>query len=461
MTASQQDSLASLKQLNVDVVERRVKPRKNWVACEIETNLAFDTQTLETYLLADWSPLVFDALLVAAAVEFCDKICRRSTLMWGRSFVVRIPVHDPLHWNQSNVRDSLKEALSFLTGDIWEIEFYVRNQPALVQRTGLLGFSNVVTAVIPYSDGLDSLAVAELTEKKLGSGLVRVRLSSRQQTGNTLNKRLPFASIPYDVKATTLPFRESSGRSRGFKFSLIAGLAAFLANTDRVIIPESGQGAMGASIVPIGQMPPDYRSHPLFMDRMSRFLFALLGHKVHFEFPQLWYTKGETLSQFIAESNLGPTWTLTRSCWQGSRQVGVAGKKRQCGVCAACLLRRLSVHAAGCIESSSTYVWENLSASTFEDGVSVAFDNRNITRAMKEYAISGALHLDHLSRIQHSRDGQQQLSRMAFELAPVLNLSITDIQRQFSGLLTRHEQEWSEFIKHLGRNSFLARLVTS
>lgn len=40
-------------------------------------------------------------------------------------------------------------------------------------------------------------------------------------------------------------------------------------------------------------------------------------------------------------------WNKTRSCWQQSRNSSFASKRRHCGVCAACMLRRLSFHAAG------------------------------------------------------------------------------------------------------------------
>ena len=84
------------------------------------------------------------------------------------------------------------------------------------------------------------------------------------------------------------------------------------------------------------------------------------------------------------------SWNTTWSCWQQNRHSSVAGRKRQCGVCAACFLRRLSVHAAGLEEVPETYVWENLSARSFEAGAASAFSR--ITTAHREYAIAGALH---------------------------------------------------------------------
>ena len=114
---------------------------------------------------------------------------------------------------------------------------------------------------------------------------------------------------------------------------------------------------------------------------MERFLKALLGYQVRYEFPRLWHTKGETLARFINECEDGAmAWAKTRSCWQQNRQISVNGKARQCGICAACMLRRLTVHAAGQVEEANTYVWEDLRADTFEAGVSPDFARKKITR---------------------------------------------------------------------------------
>ena len=95
---------------------------------------------------------------------------------------------------------------------------------------------------------------------------------------------------------------------------------------------------------------------------MENFVLALFDHKVRYTYPRLWCTKGETLAEFLGRYPGDMGWKDTRSCWQQQRQVSVSGRFRQCGICAACLLRRMSIHAAGRSEDTETYVWENLSA---------------------------------------------------------------------------------------------------
>ncbi|TIV10694.1 MAG: hypothetical protein E5W00_06550 [Mesorhizobium sp.] len=96
---------------------------------------------------------------------------------------------------------------------------------------------------------------------------------------------------------------ETSARSRGFKFALISGIAAYLAGASEIVLPESGQGIFGPALVTSSaQAYPDFRSHPLFTMRMERVLAALLKRPVRFVFPRIWSTKGETLKAYAALS---------------------------------------------------------------------------------------------------------------------------------------------------------------
>ncbi len=84
--------------------------------------------TLASYCLAKWEALVFDALLVVAGVEFCDKVKRRPKLGWGRRFELRVPVSDPDRWKSPEVHYALIDAVQFLTGDVWDIAFVKRRK---------------------------------------------------------------------------------------------------------------------------------------------------------------------------------------------------------------------------------------------------------------------------------------------------------------------------------------------
>lgn len=449
---------ADLPVHRVDVVESGVKVRRHRVSCEIGNSLKFDVARLKSYCFAEWDKRVFDSFVLAAAVQFCDHTKVRPSDGWGRDIELRIPVHDPTHWESETVSGALRAALELLTGDRWHLEFVQRrnSEPAPAQGNFVLPDGERV--VIPYSDGLDSRAVAGLAERKYQRGLIRVRLGSRSfGESRRRTQRVPFAQVPYQVRYGGRGSVETSARSRGFKFALLSGVAAYLCGASRVIVPESGQGALGPALVPVGRTYEDYRSHPLFTNRVETFLSALFDHDIRYIYPRLWNTKAETLADFIRTCPDGENWAQTRSCWQGSRHVSVSGRRRQCGVCAACMLRRMSVHAAGRAERKETYVWENLSAERFEVGAAAGFRRTEPRGAMYEHAVAGALHLDHLSDLLLSQANSISLDRHIIRLSSALSLSERKTREKLGRLLSRHKSEWEGFVQSLGPRSFVAR----
>lgn len=442
----------------VDVVESGEAPRPHRVGCEIGRDLRFDTTGLEAYCFANWDARVFDAFALAAAVQFCDHTRARSSVRWGREIKLRMPVHDSAHWSSTAVSETLHAALEFLTGDRWHIRFVARKRTEQAPRQRNLALPDGSCVIIPYSDGLDSLAVAGLLEREYRHKLIRVRLGSRSLgKRKPESKRIPFAAVPYHVRYREKRAVESSARTRGFKFTLLSGIAAYLSDASEVVVPESGQGALGPVLVPVGQAYEDYRSHPLFTDLMEAFLLALFGHKVRYMYPRLWHTKAETLAAFIAAYPNNDSWTRTRSCWQGPRQVSVSQQLRQCGICAACLLRRMSVHAMGASEVKAAYVWEDLSAPCFEKGVAEEFGKVKPQGALYEHAIAGVLHLDHLADLSHSSTNRVPLERQVFRLSRSISLSEQETRLRLERLLAQHGREWTRFVESLGAASFVAQ----
>ena len=446
----------------VDVVESGGRARRQRVKCEIGLNLRFDTELIESYCLAEWGPTVFDALVVAAAVQFCDHSKRRLSLSWGREFELRIPVHDPAHWNSESVSTALHLALSFVTGDRWKIRFVARQRPAPSCAQQSFDISEHPCVIVPFSNGLDSLAVVRLLEREYGQEVLRVRLGSvskaLHRNGHD-TRRIPFTLVPYKVRCEKGRSVESTGRSRGFTFALLGGIAAHLSNAAAVALPESGQGAIGPSLVPVGQAYEDYRNHPSFTHRMERLVAAVFGRCVSFVHPRLWYTKAETLKEVERGSASDVQWTITRSCWRDARQVSVDGKLRQCGVCGGCMLRRMSMHAIGRSERRGTFVWEDLTANRFEDGAAPAFKIRKHRGALFESAIAGTLQLDQLARLHDSGASQSGFDRQVGGLSASLRLPEETVRAKLMRVLRQHEREWKGFLDSLGRGSFVSRWV--
>ena len=162
------NSDAKLPKIQVSVFEAGGRARKGWVPCEIDKNLNFTAENLASYFFASWEPIIFDAFLLTAAVEFCDRTHRRPSLGWGRDITLSLPVHDPAKWNQQQVLDTLHETLEFLTGDCWHISFIKRQKIATPPEQGLFDLAIGTIGVVPFSEGLDSNAVGALLSKEYG-----------------------------------------------------------------------------------------------------------------------------------------------------------------------------------------------------------------------------------------------------------------------------------------------------
>ena len=364
---------------------------KGAVTVEIGRQITFNAAVLDTFDVKGCQPLHYDLLVLCAAVEFADRRWKRP-LGWSRTLHVTVPVIDLATWQKPVVQANLRSVLRHLTCDAWHFTFvHAKNRSPIGERQGVLDFPAAKTFAMAYSDGLDSRAVSALSGKKEEALCVRIaNFRQRRKNGDSY-----FTQIPFKVKG----FRsnESSFRSRGFQFAVITAIVAHLSDLTRIIVPESGQGAFGPVLLPLYNIYADYRNHPTFFRNMERFVKSVLDHRVRYEQPRLWFTKGQTLRDFLdisgkTEEDL----TGARSCWQNRRIVNTGGGKKQCGLCAACLLRRLSMHAAGISEKPDTYVVANLSASNVSQALSV-LPRKADRDIMIEYGSVGARHLQQLA----------------------------------------------------------------
>ena len=122
----------------------------------IGENIVFSTEGLDSFALKASEPVLLDALVVAAAVEHCDRQKARCSATWNRTFSIKIPVKDPELWSSDKVYLPLRGALGTLTGDGWHIEFYRREKLWEIPQKNCLPLPSGRSAVIAYSDGMDS-----------------------------------------------------------------------------------------------------------------------------------------------------------------------------------------------------------------------------------------------------------------------------------------------------------------
>jgi hypothetical protein len=118
------------------------------------------------------------------------------------------------------------------------------------------------------------------------------------------------------------------------------------------------------------------------------------------------------------------------------------------------MLRRLSVHAAGLTEDPDVYICKDMNAASVCEAVDPRFTHCNA--AFEQYALGGVLHLDDLAAMAGSEE-QAAVRRHAVLLAPAMNLSADEVERNLSLLLARHALEWKNYLKDLGPNSFVRK----
>jgi hypothetical protein len=214
---------------------------------------------------------------------------------------------------------------------------------------------------------------------------------------------------------------------------------------------------LGPVLVNVGHAHPDRRTHPQFTQLMSDFLQQMLDHRVNFDHPTLWGTKGESLTEYRRIRPHDEAWRTTRSCWKDPRQASVNGEHRQCGVCAACLIRRLSLHAAGLEEVQGTYVWDKLGACDFWQGADKDFLHRH--QVQQHYALAGVLHLDHLANLPQSPQYEDAIDRQALVLSRALDVSASEASTKVKRLVEQHASEWHQFLGDLPSGSFVKQWV--
>jgi hypothetical protein len=120
------------------------------------------------------------------------------------------------------------------------------------------------------------------------------------------------------------------------------------------------------------------------------------------------------------------------------------------------MLRRLSVHAAGLNEPGETYICTDLGANSLDASIEQGFTRK--TPVFREYAIAGALHLDHLADMAGD-EAASVVSRHATLLAPALGIAREDANTNLTGLLRKHASEWKAYLDALGEHSFVKQWV--
>jgi hypothetical protein len=437
------------------------------VVCRLDYNLKIDSQALSEYFWREPSSVDLDLVSIAGLVCFADRSIKRGNEGWSREITLDVPVECPDIWRGDDVVGCLSEALGFLTGDAWNFNFHQRNKG--YDRSGFLFHAPTGNPayVMPYSGGLDSYAGYSRfrwsgIDRELLLVTTVVRGDIGQLVNNTVERLRLGGYLRVPVGFRKLPHNpEPSYRSRTFLYFLLAAVAAKVVGAKAVLIPESGQGALGPSLVPWGNQHPFQSSHPAFAARLGRFLKAIWGSQApDFEYPNIWKTKAEVLRGLFEEFGKSG-WGSAVSCgFNASRAKSRSSLPLHCGICGGCLLRRLALFAGGFQDAheEEPYVWKNLSASNLEDALHSSLRGVKTTPRDVKWALGAVIYNKSLANLAGEAN-DPILLRSALEISESLLMSMDEARSNLQRLLMAHRDEWENFLDFAGPKSWIAKLA--
>jgi hypothetical protein len=135
-----------------------------------------------------------------------------------------------------------------------------------------------------------------------------------------------------------------------------AAVAAATRGHSDIFICENGVLSLN---VPISDARKGTRStrhaHPLFLQYFNQFINALYGRTFSVQNPFQFWTKGRE-AKLLEKTGLYPLIKDTVTCWGYPNQTLQYPNSNHCGYCIPCIVRRVSVKAAGLAAYDDQYV---------------------------------------------------------------------------------------------------------
>jgi hypothetical protein len=427
-------------------------------------------QNLASAFAQRLSPRYGDLLELAVAIYLADRFAprrdprfRKDQVYRRRRIWLQFPVLDLPFWQTSHTQKLLRDALWPLTEDDWHFDFVERDTPlAPCSQQFLLDFPVTVPArVALFSGGLDSFAGAAFQLRNwpslnvFVSGVTHGRMQVGQHRQMAILRSRTSADIRHaqvwygltEKKAPDVTL-ERSQRSRAFLHATLGAVATSLAGTDELYMYENGIGALNLPFdaTQVG-IETSKAASPLFHRAMERFIESVSGAPFRIVNPFQFLTKGQALRAAGLpglQEGIGETFSCDRfPDWrEGSPQ---------CGTCASCLLRRLSLEVSGLssFDAGRCYA-RDVKSDTFVPGDSAA----SILSHYEEQAsrIEGALG-DPNPRLALAR-GFPEL----YEAEHALLLGGGDeeeVRQSLLQLLRAHAAEWRTFSGRVALERYL------
>lgn len=301
-----------------------------------------------------WTDDIKDLLEVATAVLLADRlVARPKSGRNARRIQIALRVRNPQKWRAATA--SLRDVLAVLTEDHFSFQFTRGTStnipfPNEAPQNRLTHLRQVAL----FSGGLDSAAAAALfSQQGVQTAYVThytrdIHRISRllRSIHNTYGGSSEVPHAWFYVRPAGLivsQLRENSRRTRSFLFVSLAVATAMGLTIDDVCVCENGPLALNLPLS--AAMVPTKHAHSQFLRAMEEFVQHIFEKRIRISNPFELLTKGQ-MSR-ILKSN--PRIALaTVSCWNQQWSGTSANFSHgHCGFCVPCLVRRVSLEAAG------------------------------------------------------------------------------------------------------------------
>jgi hypothetical protein len=324
------------------------------------------TGLIREVLRSGLSPSVsaWDFLTLALAVNAADLAVVRAASAdgWTRTIDLQVALVDPTPFLP--LRAEIAEALRFLTGDFWRLDFVAGGEPP-PRSTAIKAYDADCVSLL--SGGLDSL-VGALDLAALGQRPLFVSQIAKGDSPTQLHYARSVGGadrhIQWNHNVKVVHPTERSTRGRSIVFFAFAALAADALAQQQgasitVYVPENGLISLN---IPLNAGRAGSLStkttHPVFMTRLQG-IWNALGIPGTLYRPYAYLTKGEMLLGCRDQPNLSLLAPASTSCGR----FGYYGYTH-CGRCVPCMVRRASFMRAGMPDKSPKgYVFNQLSLS--------------------------------------------------------------------------------------------------
>ncbi|MGB3071211.1 MAG: Qat anti-phage system QueC-like protein QatC [Ottowia sp.] len=348
------------------------------------------TGLIREVLRSGLSPSVsaWDFLTLALAVNAADLAVVRAASAdgWTRTIDLQVALVDPTPFLP--LRAEIAEALRFLTGDFWRLDFVAGGEPP-PRSTAMKAYDADCVSLL--SGGLDSL-VGALDLAALGQRPLFVSQIAKGDSSTQLHYARSVGGadrhIQWNHNVKVVHPTERSTRGRSIVFFAFAALAADALAQQQgasitVYVPENGLISLNIPLNAgrVGSLSTK-TTHPVFMTRLQG-IWNALGIPGTLYRPYAYLTKGEMLLGCRDQPNLSLLAPASTSCGR----FGYYGYTH-CGRCVPCMVRRASFMRAGMPDRSPKgYVFNHLSLSRPATG---ADDIGAAARAVLSIQVVGA-----------------------------------------------------------------------